>query len=214
MLLATGAARTCLPSHGICKCSSIETYDQDPPADDGLWHEAHLETRVSYHSTEVLAVIGDIERWVDLFPWCSCSTFLHEQESGRQYYKVHFGLSMGPVFIGDIVTYEVTRSSSSLKLVAVNGQDLKYCDFLVYTFTMRDGLEDGVTEVNVSLQLHARRTVFLKVWQALEKQLVNLTVSIVRQRLQESRPVSPIDTPYTIRYPDACDAPLRVEVPA
>eukprot|EP00427_Karlodinium_veneficum_P019157 CAMPEP_0169147814 /NCGR_PEP_ID=MMETSP1015-20121227/48458_1 /TAXON_ID=342587 /ORGANISM="Karlodinium micrum, Strain CCMP2283" /LENGTH=195 /DNA_ID=CAMNT_0009216121 /DNA_START=32 /DNA_END=619 /DNA_ORIENTATION=+ len=144
MLLATGAARTCLPSHGICKCSSIETYDQDPPADDGLWHEAHLETRVSYHSTEVLAVIGDIERWVDLFPWCSCSTFLHEQESGRQYYKVHFGLSMGPVFIGDIVTYEVTRSSSSLKLVAVNGQDLKYCDFLVYTFTMRDGLEDGV----------------------------------------------------------------------
>lgn len=186
---------TILASHrnsfGI-QCSSIRGQSiiecqggaKSPNASDGLWHEATKKTRDDHTAQEVVTLLGDIKHWRGLIPFCLHSSFMKDCGDRSELYKVRFGMAYGRFVVGDVVHYKVKRDALSLHLVSVNGDDLTYTDHIEYTFSARD-LTDGGCEVSVDLKLHARRGMYLRIWQTLESQLVDQIVIALKQRLQE-----------------------------
>jgi len=153
--------------------------------DDGLWHVARLQVRDPHRAAQVLKLVSDVEGWHGLFPFCTHSSFLRNLGDGRKHYKVHFGLRVGPWFVGDVVEYEVKESGDSVHLQSINSAKLSYADHLEYTFSAKD-TEDGEADVAVVLKVHARKTAYLAVWQTLESQLVDLLVAAIQTRLSQT----------------------------
>jgi ribosome-associated toxin RatA of RatAB toxin-antitoxin module len=138
-----------------------------------------------------MKLVSEIEKWQGLFPFCTHSRLLRDLGDGRRHYAVYFGLNVGPFFVGDLVEYEVRQTSRSLHLVSINGADLHYSDHIEYTFRVQDA-EEGGSEVEVALKLHARNRMYLTIWQSLESQLVEHMVAALTKRLQDKIDNGPI----------------------
>lgn len=154
----------------------------EPKSSDELWHEAHLQVRDPHRAVQVISLISDVDRWHGLFPFCTHSSTLCDLGDGRKRCKVHFGLKVGPMVIGDVVEYDVKQSEETLHLLSVNSDKLRYVDHLEYTFTARD-TEEGGSDVAVTMKVHARKRMYLTVWQGLEAQIVENMMAAVKRRL-------------------------------
>lgn len=154
---------------------------------DGLWHEARRQTWDHHEAGEVLSLLSDVDRWHGLFPFCTHSSSVRDLGNDRAIYKVHFGMRVGWVYVGDMVEYEVRRSPGVLHLVSINGADLEYTDHIEYVFAVKDAREGGA-DVDVTLKIHARSRLYLAVWQSMETQLFSFIVEALKKRLlaQES----------------------------
>jgi ribosome-associated toxin RatA of RatAB toxin-antitoxin module len=190
-LIAAGAtgAVLCEAAHGtktqkllhLLKDGSF-TSKAEPKSKDDLWHEAYLQVRDPHRAVQVLDLVSDVEGWHGLFPFCTRSSVLCDLGDGRKRCQVHFGMKFGPMMVGDVVEYEVQQNEESLHLLSVNCDKLRYVDHLEYTFTARD-TDEGGSDVAVTLKVHARKRMYLTIWQGLERQIVDNMIAAVHKRL-------------------------------
>eukprot|EP00928_Gymnodinium_smaydae_P023867 TRINITY_DN19524_c0_g1_i1.p1 TRINITY_DN19524_c0_g1~~TRINITY_DN19524_c0_g1_i1.p1 ORF type:complete len:249 (+),score=39.34 TRINITY_DN19524_c0_g1_i1:49-795(+) len=155
--------------------------DEIKVKDDRLSYEVEKSIHLPQSAAEVLDVAQDVSSWADFMPCCSQSKFLEQIGPGRRLFQVRFGLSIGKLFVGDTVVYEVTRPDpNTLVLRSTNGAELVYVDRISYVVTAKD-LPSG-SEMSVQLSFHARNFFYLRTWQQIEGPLLEMFASRIKAR--------------------------------
>merc|ERR1719195_283900 len=100
---------------------------------DPLFHEVSTTVYLQQTAAAVLEAALDVGQWKNFMPCCSQSEFLRDVGGGRSLFRVHFGLKIHHVFIGDDVIYEVYQPApDQLTLRSMNNESLTYVESIQY----------------------------------------------------------------------------------
>eukprot|EP00747_Dinoflagellata_sp_TGD_P197714 gnl/TRDRNA2_/TRDRNA2_69431_c0_seq1.p1 gnl/TRDRNA2_/TRDRNA2_69431_c0~~gnl/TRDRNA2_/TRDRNA2_69431_c0_seq1.p1 ORF type:complete len:267 (+),score=20.59 gnl/TRDRNA2_/TRDRNA2_69431_c0_seq1:27-803(+) len=172
---------------------SVQVQEATTKAEDSLWHEATATAWIPHRATDAFAVVADVASWAEFMPFCQCSRLLRDIGSGRRQYEVNFGLALGPVFVGDRVVYEISSPApGQLSLRSTNNQELHYAESIEYMVSVHDetsSMGAAGAKVSVHLRFHARRLLYLRVWQGVEERMVEALAACLRERLLDASAV-------------------------
>lgn len=161
-----------------------ETIEEEERSADPLRHVVRKTLSLSLDAPQVLQVAKDISQWSEFMPCCSESCSEGRTEAGLPKFRVHFGMRVGRVSVGDSVVYEVCQTGPGrLHMQSLNNDELTYCNDIRCTVVAKSTAEGS--ELHVELDFRAKNMLYLTVWQQVEKPLVEMIAARLKHRAMQ-----------------------------